>query len=66
MTTFQMFIKTKNRSTNGSSEIIRFRQYDNTMKAMAIFIQILPTVFNMLGSLLICMNFSLDGRILKL
>jgi hypothetical protein len=54
MKTFQMFIKTKSRSTRGSLEIIRFRQYDNNMKEMAIFIQVLPTVFNMFGILFIC------------
>ncbi len=54
MKTFQIFIKAKNRLTKGSLEIIRFRQYDKTMKAMAILIQISPIVFNMLGNLFIC------------
>jgi len=51
--TFHMFMRIKIRSTMGSSDIIRLRQYDSIIKKMAIFIQILPTVFNMSGSLLI-------------
>jgi hypothetical protein len=54
MKTFQIFIKAKNRSINGSSENIGFRQYDKIINTMAILIQIVPTVLSMVGNLLIC------------